>query len=410
MYRFLISIILFTGILSAQQRINVLHYLIKNDSTLNFILEKLPRHEPQILYTQIDRDDDNNILLKTIPFNVNEEEYFYPASSIKLPVALLALERLNELDIKGLDKHTRMKTDSGYTGQTPAIIDQTSGTGYPSIAHYIKKIFLVSDNDAYNRLYEFLGQEYINSRLHNKGYASARIVHRVGISLPHEENRCTNPVTFFNDRGDTIYHQPLVCNDTVYINKIKNTYKGIGYIEGDTLINRPKNFSRSNFISLPDLHRMLIAVMYPEAVSEKERFNLTDDDYQFLYKYMSMLPRESRYPSYDTSYYDSYGKFLLFGASREEIPERFRIFNKIGLAFGFLIDNAYVVDFRNNVEFFLSAVIYVNDNGIFNDDKYEYDSTGFPFLHNLGRTIYNYELIREKKKGDLNRFKIDYTR
>jgi hypothetical protein len=409
MKKIFLLLLLLTGCIIPQEKMNLLQYLIRNDPDLKFIIPRTQRYEPQILYTQINRDDNNKIYLTTLNYNVNETEYFYPASSIKLPVAILALEKLNELNIKGLNKYTRMKTDSAWYGQTAVDQDTSSETGYPSIAHYIKKIFLVSDNDAYNRLYEFLGQEYINSKLHSKGYVSAKIVHRVGIALPHEENKCTNPVTFFDIKGDTIYHQSLVCNNIVYENKIRNTYKGIGYIEGDSLIHRPKDFSRSNFISLPDLQRILIAVMYPEAVDQKQRFNLTGEDYKFLYRYMSMLPSESMKPSYDTTYYDSYAKFLLFGATREKIPNQFRIFNKIGLAYGYLIDNAYIIDFKNNVEFFLSAVIYVNDNGIFNDNNYEYDSTGFPFLHYLGRTIYNYELIREKKKWSLERFIIDYN-
>ena len=37
----------------------------------------------------------------------------------------------------------------------------------------------------------------------------------------------------------------------------------------------------------------------------------------------------------------------------------------------FVIDNAYIVDFDNNVEFFLSAVVYGNKNGIINETNYE---------------------------------------
>ena len=49
-----------------------------------------------------------------------------------------------------------------------------------------------------------------------------------------------------------------------------------------------------------------------------------------------------------------------------------------------------------DVEFFLSAVIYVNKNEILNDDQYQYYELGLPFLAKLGKIIYNYELKREK--------------
>lgn len=97
----------------------------------------------------------------------------------------------------------------------------------------------------------------------------------------------------------------------------------------------------------------------------------------------------------------------MFSNSVDSIGRNIRIFNKVGQAYGYLTDNAYIVDFKNGVEFLLSAVIYVNDNQIFNDDKYEYDEIGFPFLANLGKVIYEYELKRNKKfSPDLSKFNL----
>ena len=125
---------------------------------------------------------------------------------------------------------------------------------------------------------------------------------------------------------------------------------------------------------------------------------------------MSILPRESHHPEYDRDhYYDSYCKFFLYGDKKEKISDDIRIFNKVGLAYGFLLDNAYVVDFNNKVEFFLSSVIYGNENGILNDNTYEYDTFTIPFLADLGRVIYDYELQRKREKEpDLNRFRFNY--
>jgi len=100
-------------------------------------------------------------------------------------------------------------------------------------------------------------------------------------------------------------------------------------------------------------------------------------------------------------------KFLLFGDSMEPIPASIRIFNKVGQAYGYLIDNAYVVDFEAGVEFLLTAVIQVNANQIYNDDTYEYDEIGFPFLARLGRAAYEHELRRERpRRPDLSRFRV----
>lgn len=113
---------------------------------------------------------------------------------------------------------------------------------------------------------------------------------------------------------------------------------------------------------------------------------------------MQIYPGESDYPSYDTSfYYDTYCKFLLQGSERKTLFPQVKIYNKVGDAYGFLLDVAYIVDEMNQVEFMLSAVISCNTDGIFNDDKYEYDSLGFPFMRDLGIAVYNYELSRKGK-------------
>jgi len=156
---------------------------------------------------------------------------------------------------------------------------------------------------------------------------------------------------------------------------------------------------------------MLQSVLFPLSVPAKQRFNLTASDYRFLYQYMSELPYESKYPHYDTTeYFESYTKFFMFKANKGHIPGYIRIFNKPGWSYGFLTDAAYIVDFKNNVEFMISASIYTNSDGILNDDKYEYDTIGYPFFKEVGNIIYHYELTRPGKyKPDPGSFKMDYS-
>ena len=101
---------------------------------------------------------------------------------------------------------------------------------------------------------------------------------------------------------------------------------------------------------------------------------------------------------------------MLLG-QKGKLPENLRIFNKIGDAYGQMLDIAYIIDFKNKVEFFLSATIYCNRDGILNDDKYDYDSIGLPFMKHLGQAIYDYELKRERKvKPDLSPFIFKYDK
>jgi hypothetical protein len=181
-------------------------------------------------------------------------------------------------------------------------------------------------------------------------------------------------------------------------NILNNTLRGKGYISADdNLINEPMQFKTKNFVSLPTLHEILKRIIFPCSYNKDQQFNLTEEDYSFLYKYMSMLPGESDYPKYDSTYYDSYVKFLVFGDNKNEMPDHIRVFNKVGLAYGFITDFAYVVDFKNKIEFLVSATLHVNDNLIYNDGIYEYDEIGIPFLAELGRQLYQYELNRKRE-------------
>lgn len=366
----------------------------------------------QIIYTQVDRGANGLAALKHYYYNVNPADYFYPASTVKFPVSLLALERLNELKEKDIDKNTTLITENAYSGQTAVLNDPTTIDGRPSIAHYIKKILMVSDNDAYNRLYEFLGPQYINEQLRQKGYEDVQFRHRLQIALSQDENRHTNPVKFLGKNNEIIYQQPMKVDETVYANRKDSI--GKAYYAGDKLINEPMDFSAKNRISLEDLHTILISLVFPNKVRSSQRFNLTEEDRNFVLKYMSQLPTESTFPPYaaDTAYYyPAYCKFILCGSEKGELPKNIRIFNKVGDAYGQLLDVTYIVDFEKNIEFFLSSVIYCNNDGILNDDNYDYDNLGFPFMKHLGQVIYDYEVKREKKHlPDLSGLKFEYDK
>ena len=187
---------------------------------------------------------------------------------------------------------------------------------------------------------------------------------------------------------------------------------GIGYYKNGQLVNEPLDFSKKNRLLLNDLNEILKSVLFPASVSEKQRFNIEADDYKLVWQYMSQFPPETISPVYDsTEFQDAYAKLLLYGTEKGSKPKHIRIFNKEGDAYGFLTDVAYIVDFEKNIEFMLSASIYCNRDGILNDDKYDYDSLGYPFMKHLGEMMYNYELKRERKHvPDLSGFRMQYDK
>ncbi len=367
-------------------------------------------YEVQVLYTQIDRDRRNRPHFTTFSYGFDKTRYFYPASTVKLPTAVLALEKLNKLNSKGLTKEAPMLIGAASERQTAVEKDSTAENGLPSVAHYVKKILLVSDNDAQNRLYEFLGQQYLNETLHAKGFPETRIVHRLQVGMNREQNRRTNPIRFLGPDGKVVYEQPLVTAEKEFVPKgpIK---KGKGFLRGETRIDEPFDFTYNNFFPLDEQHNVLKSILFPEAVDPKMRFDLTENDYRFLYRYLSELPTESKFPAYPRpEYWPTYCKFLLFGSEKDAVPPpNLRVFNKVGDAYGFLLDNAYVVDFERGIEFMVSVVIHCNADGIYNDDHYDYDTVGFPFLKHLGQLLYDHEAQRPKKrKPDLRKFVVTY--
>jgi len=361
------------------------------------ILKNRKKLNVQFIYTQVNRGANGIPALINYYFNVDSNKYFYPASTVKLPVCLLALQKLGELKQKGITPLTTMITEQGQPTQTQVYNDPATSNCKPTIANYIKKILMVSDNDAYNRLYEFLGRQYINEQLHKKGYADAQVLHRLQITLTDEQNKATNPINFLGNDNKLIYAQPMQYDAAKYPPRTDSI--GNGYLSGDSLITGAMDFSGKNRISLEDLHTILLSIVFPNKVTAAQRFNITEEDRNYVLKYMSQLPTESNWPPYagDTTYWPAYGKFLLYGSEAGAIPKNIRIFNKVGDAYGQLVDVAYIVDFDKKVEFFLSATIYCNSDGILNDDKYDYETVGFPFMKHLGEIFYNYELKRGKK-------------
>jgi hypothetical protein len=378
-----------------------------NDSLLVALMKQNPnnfaplladpgQYRIQILYTQINRDKNNIPHFKDYSYRLNPNEYFYPASTVKFPLSVLALEKLNDLKITGLNKASTAIYDSVTARQETIYNNPYAIDGRQTIEQAIKEVLVVSDNNAANRLYEFLGQEYIHSQLANKGYPEVYIRNRLELGRTPLENRQTQSVQFYDANNKLIYTQPAQ-NNTGKL-PYYNVLIGNGYLNGqDSLINAPLNFSEKNRISLSDLHHIMQSVIFPDQMPKKQRFNLSNEDRNFLLQWMHTTPTESSYPTYDSSeYYPAYAKFIMLGSEKGPIPSNIKIFSKAGDAYGFLLDNTYIIDTDAKVEFMLSAVIYVNADGILNDNTYDYRTIGLPFMKNLGNTIYNYELSRKR--------------
>jgi len=377
-------------------------------------MDSADKYRVQILYTQINRAKNGKPSFASFAYRLNDKAYFYPASTVKFPAAVLTLEKLNVLSYylkKPVTKDLYIRIDSHQVWQKPVLRDVTAKDSLASLEHFIKKVLLVSDNDGYNRLYEFLGQDYLNQRFRFKGFKNTKITQRLSYPATPEQNKVTNTLFLYGKDGAIAYYQPSTTAtgryDDVFAG-VSDVQQGKGYYHKDSLVLQPKDFTTSNFFPLTEQQELLKRIMFPDAYPIEQQFGLQPTDYEFLWRYMGMLPRESAYPKYDTTeHWDGYVKFFMFGDSKKRIPPNIRIFNKVGDAYGYMLDNAYIVDFERGVEFLLSAVIYCNNDEIFNDNKYELDEIGFPFMARLGNLIYNYECQRKRTvKPDLKRYQV----
>lgn len=370
--------------------------LSKKPEKFEQILSNLDKYRIQIIYTQVNKKD-NEISLEHHALRYKPEEYFYPASIVKLPLSLLSLEKINKLKSEGVTRNTRLATDSAFSCQTAIKYDYSSPDSFPSIGNYIKKTLVVSDNDAYCRLYEFIGQSYINSRLFSLEYPAARIVHRFN-ACDSTQNRFTNGFAFYNKTGNVIWYQPPVYNTSIISTPLKKMNFGEKYKIGKEIINGSKDFSRKNCMPLSYVHDILIRIFYPQLYTPWERFDVAEDDMNFLKTQLTSTPKESGIAEYTDKkkFWDAYTNYLYYGndPSSTMNPD-LKIYNIVGLSYGLSIDCAYFSDTTNNLNFFLSAVIYTNEDGILGDDTYEYTNIAMPFMKELGKTIYEYELNKK---------------
>ncbi len=335
--------------------------------------------EIQILYSQINRDAAGRIKLEHHAFHHAPKRWFFPASTMKLPLALLACEEVAR--VGGNLDSVIMLREPPATGHWDA-----NEPSIETLHRSLCRTFTVSDNIPYNRFYELLGADKIHTRLKALGYPNTRAITRLG-SRDVNANLKTGSAQIIDTDG-----KPLAGFARRMAKKrsfpFGRALKGEGFLDDDVLIPGVHDFSFGNFMPLSDLHQMLVAFIFPEAVHESQRWKIPADWRNDILKEMGRYPRESVDPVYSApEYYDGYAKFFVLGDNKQDAQEGYRAYGKIGEAYGYLTDSSYMVDKSTGSECFLSAVIHCNPDGIYNDDKYDYEAVGLPFLAALGKSV-----------------------
>lgn len=347
------------------------------------VLATPERFDLQILWTRIAVPGQRE-RLRSLHYRVDPRQWFAAASLVKLPLALMALE---ELARRGWPLRGTYFEASWPAECTPAL---HSGPQLPpareALTRTLTRLLVVSDNEASNRLYQWLGPPRTQDWLRRQGMADARIVRPLmvcseaalqqlgGWRLSDAGNR-----TLLAARGRSTGTRPRFAWGEVH--------RGQAWLE-DGKLSGPRDFSDANFVTLEQMQRLLMAVVRPDLLPAAQRLPLRDDDRRWLRELLSRRPAEFADPQWPAADFpDWYAKYFLIGDGTQIWPEGVRIYDKVGQSYGWLSDVAYIEDAQSGATFFLAAVLAVDLDGTLNDGHYAYDEIGLPFLTALGRVI-----------------------
>lgn len=372
-----------------------LEALLRADQRCAPIVAKAREHRLQVLVSVPVVAADGAVRLER-SYLGDPSRYWYPASSIKLCGAVALLQRLqtyNQEHGAALGLDSALVVEPRFDGDRRVQQDETNvDAGVLTVRHALRKLLLVSDNQAYNHCVDLCGPDDLNRQMWAAGLASTRLWHRLSEARTLQENRQTRTVRV-DDAVFPAREAPVELDNSPFSDR----RIGVGYLSGGRRVDGPMSFDEKNAIALEDLQDLMVEVVRPEIDTGKRGFPALGARHRaFLVRTMGELPRESRNPDY-RDLEDHYCKFVWRGVSRVVPREHLRVYDKVGRAYGFSTENAYVEDGRTGRGFFLSIVVYTNPDGVLNDDRYAYAETADPFLDAVGELVAREVLGGEKR-------------
>lgn len=316
-----------------------------------------------------------------------DEEYFYPASAIKLPLAIVALEAMNTRLGFPVDAATRlMRCRYDRSGCEPPPEDEDHEREKDADGVYkhkklrvgteLRKMLSYSDNDSYNRLWDIVGHREANEIAQRLGLSSIRFHHRM--NAPADKSIDTQRVTLLPPGKKAVVVDKRHSDLELKATTAAGLDIGKGFNAGGKTVDEPLSFATKNYVSLRELQHILISLVHP---THKGALKLGIDDTQraLLLAAMTANLKSKK----NAAEHNPLSPGVL-----EALPaKQVRYIDKSGRAYGFHLDNAYIEDTENKRSFFVAVTAYVNPNEILNDDDYGYDDTSKPLLASLGKVL-----------------------
>ncbi len=378
--------------LSATQQSNLIEQLLTdNPDKFSTFTADPAKYKLQILLSVIDGTDPNHPTITRHAYRL-QEEYFYPASTIKIFASAAALIRLQDI---------REETNIPIQHNTPIVIhplfddeelqdaDPTNiATGKITVEHEIRKTLLVSSNSAYNHLFEFVGHQQLHQTLQQAGLPNVRLNHRLSEFRSPQDNRRSPQIDFILDDGTTHTIPERTSNLITDNAGMNGLLIGDAYMSAGQLINQPLDFQLKNHASIQALQDFLIKIVRPDIDLCSPTLPLSNADRDILLSALSQHPHDSTNPIYTEKEVSQDAGFPVFQPGLERLfpREELLIYAKSGGAYGFRIENAIITHIPTGQTFTLTATLYTNPDKILNNDHYDYD-LAHQFLEDLAETV-----------------------
>lgn len=361
-----------------------------NDNKLMQLMGNPEERRVQVLFSIVEQDQHRKRYLKRSAYRLGSE-YFYPASAVKLLAAAMVFEAIAQLNnnygIELVTVDTPLYILPLFAGDDIDRGDPDDVKGETTLRRELTKLFVASDNRAFNRLYDICGSDLLNAGARQMGLTSTVLTHRLSDPRRVPIQSDTAGVVFLTAHGNiSIPHRSAT--GTPGSNYGRGLQVGNAVATSEGVIAGPMDFTHRNGISLLDLQNLLVSIAAPDIpipVSLPASIRVATP---MLTELGAMYPRDSGVKEYaGAEYTDSYVKLFLPGLCRIAPQREWRVCNKVGQAYGFTTENAWITHLPTGRECFLAATVYTNCDGVLNDDRYEYNSVAEPFMAELARVL-----------------------
>ncbi len=360
--------------------------LFGRDSLVDHVLSNPEKYHFQFMVTDVIEYQSELYLGETHDYSA-PYWYFYPASMVKLPVAIMSLEKLNELNFS---TEATLKFQRDFECGNMKFVDESRRKNL-SFKEMLRKLIIVSNNRYYNSLYHFLTPEHINAELQEKGLIETNIYRDfTGCEMPlnlktHGFNIQEHDSTkTYDQMSSHIELEDFAANyiyDTTKLYGSKSEYRG-------KIVDGPFDFNYNLEYSIQDIHSTSMRLFFPQFFDEDNCWNLREEDRELLLESMKSVPKDLGEKEYlnEKKYPDNLYKYIVHGDGNPKYDSVIT-YSKMGISYGFVTETAYVIHPKTGKRYVLTANIYVNSNDTVNDGKYEYQELARPFFARFGQLL-----------------------